>query len=141
MFSNDKSIAVIGLGTFGLSLARSLTEKGVRVVGVDHRQPLVDRHHAELDNTIMADATDPRALKECALDDQDVVIVAIGANVEANLLATQNAKTLGAKRLFSKSQSDTQTSILNAIGVDAVLTPEVDEGRRMAEAMFGLDAA
>ncbi|WP_298912536.1 TrkA family potassium uptake protein [uncultured Algimonas sp.] len=133
MFTSKSSVAVIGLGTFGIALARSLTEKGARVLGIDTSQHLVDRFHAELDNTIRADATDERALRECAIDDQDIVVIAIGSDVQACLLGTYTAKKLGAERIYAKAQTHAQKAILESIGVDGVIMPEMETGERAAE--------
>lgn len=133
MFRTPKSLAVIGLGTFGASLACRARATGARVVGIDIVQKVADRFHGDLDSTICCDARDKRALRECALDDQDVVVIAVGSCVETSLLATHHAKALGAKRLFVKAQSDTQEDILRAIGVDGVFRPECDAGRELAD--------
>ena len=133
MFGNSSSIAVIGLGTFGTAVACKARENGARVLGVDIQQQIVDRMADELDDTIGADARDAKALKECALDDHDVVVIAVGSDVEASLMAAHHAKSLGAKRLFVKAQCEDQTAILKAIGVDEVLRPEVDAGHALAD--------
>ena len=45
----------------------------------------------------IVDASDERALRALGAGDFDVVIVAIGSDVQANILATMNAKSLGAR--------------------------------------------
>ncbi|MEM7728032.1 MAG: NAD-binding protein [Pseudomonadota bacterium] len=137
MFSSHRSAAVIGLGTFGISIARALTEGGTRVLGIDCDHTLVDRFHAEFDNTICADARDPRALRECAMDDQDMVIIAIGSDFEASLKAAYNAKTLGAKIVHAKALSEPHSDMLRAVGVKTVFMPEVEGGQIAARNLLG----
>ena len=133
MFDSPQSLAVIGLGTFGSALACKARRNGARVLGIDIEQDIADRYQGDLDSTICGDARDKRALRECALDDQDVVVIAVGSDVEASLLAAHHAKALGAKRLLVKAQSDTQEDILRSIGVDEVLRPEIDAGHALAD--------
>lgn len=133
MFKDAKSIAVIGLGTFGTAFARRATENGACVTGIDIVQKTVDRMLGELHQTIGADARDEKAMRECTLDEHDLVVIAVGKDVEASLLAAHHAKTLGAKRLFVKAQSRHQEDILNAIGVDKVLRPEIEAGHALAD--------
>ncbi|MGB3455972.1 MAG: TrkA family potassium uptake protein [Litorimonas sp.] len=136
MFKSHTSAVVIGLGTFGTALARSLTDKGVRVLGVDKDPHLVDRMHAELDNTIQADATDVRALRECSIDDHDLVLIAIGKTVEASMLCTYHVRELGAKWVGAKAQSEAHRGILEAIGIDCVFMPEIENAQRQADGLL-----
>lgn len=140
MFDSPRSLAVIGLGTFGAALACRARSNGARVVGIDIAPEKADRYQGDLDSTICADAREKRALRECALDDQDAVVIAVGSDVEASLLAAHHARALGAKQLFVKAQSDTQEDILRSIGVDAVLRPEIDAGRQLADHLTDADA-
>ena len=133
MFKDAKSIAVIGLGTFGTAFARRATENGASVTGIDIVQKKVDRLLNELHETIGADARDEKALRECALDEHDLVVIAVGRDVEASLLAAHHAKALGAKQLFVKAQSNHQEDILKAIGADRVLRPEIEAGHALAD--------
>ena len=131
--SKPSSLAVIGLGAFGRSLALTSKEQGVRVLAVDIVKERVDRFADEVHNTMQADARDFKALRDCALDDHDLVVVAIGSDVEASVLAVENALQLGAQRIIAKASSDSHASVLQKIGVDRVIRAEEDAGRALAE--------
>lgn len=137
MFGASTSLAVIGLGTFGSTLACRARDNGARVTGIDIEKTIADRYQSDLDSTICGDARDKRALRECALDDQDLVVIAVGSCVETSLLAAHHAKSLGAKRIIVKAQSETQEDILRSIGVDDVLRPEIEAGLKLADRITG----
>ena len=139
MFGKTQSLLVIGLGTFGTAVACRARANGARVLGVDIKQEIVDRLQEDLDNTTRADARDDKALAEIQVDDHDIVVIAVGADVEASLLATHHVKAAGAKAIYVKSQSEPQTAILQAIGVTQVLRPEVEAGRSLADTLFSKD--
>ena len=54
----SQQILIIGLGQFGMSLARTLSEKGVEVLAVDRRKNLVEEASAFVTEVVLVDATD-----------------------------------------------------------------------------------
>ncbi|MEM6898208.1 MAG: TrkA family potassium uptake protein [Pseudomonadota bacterium] len=133
MSHKPKTIAVIGLGTFGLSVARTLSKMGDTVLGIDTQETGVADVCDDIASAVQADATDPKALIECGLENYDTVLVSIGKDLEANILAAMNAKELGCKNVWVKAQTETQRKVLEAIGVDRVVLPEIDYGASVAE--------
>ena len=66
------------------------------------------------------------------------MVVAIGSNLEASVMATVIAKDLGNKYVISKAQDEQQKRILERIGADRVIFPEREMGVRIANSlMFG----
>jgi trk system potassium uptake protein TrkA len=57
-----------------------------------------------------------------------VGVVAIGENLEANIVAAMNLKLIGVPTIWAKAQSRTHHRILSRIGVDRVVQPEHDTG-------------
>jgi trk system potassium uptake protein TrkA len=125
--------AVIGLGQFGRAVARGLAEAGAEVVAVDNRMAHVEAVKDEVAYAVQFDATDVEALRAHALADMDVVVVAIGADFEACLLATVELIDLGAPRVIARATSRTQRRILESIGVSEILSPEQEMGRHVAK--------
>jgi trk system potassium uptake protein TrkA len=128
----DTEFAVIGLGRFGSSLALRLTELGYSVLGIDRDKELVQQLADQLTHIAALDATDEGALAEVDIASFDTVVVAIGANFEANLLATSALKGLGVRRVIAKALSERQATILMRLGADRVILPEHEAGRRLA---------
>lgn len=128
----QKRFLVIGLGRFGSSVAQALTEMGQYVQSVEIDAERVDDLAPVLHRVVRADATDPAALRALRVADYDVVIVAIGDNVEASVLTCLACKDLGAKVLIAKAQDDAHGRVLERLGVDRVVYPQQDMGVRVA---------
>ena len=56
---------IIGLGSFGASLAIKLTQSGNEVIGIDNNMHKVDALKDKISHTIRLDATDPFAVSAC----------------------------------------------------------------------------
>lgn len=128
-----KSVAVLGLGMYGKSLVRALSEMHVDVMAVDRDEENVKEVENYCTAAVCADLTNEESLKALGLKDMDVVVVAIGINVEACIFAVAAAKEQGVPRILAKSSSERMSSILRKIGADDVIVPEEDAGRRTAE--------
>lgn len=128
-----RNIAVIGLGTFGLSIARTLCAMGDKVLIIDKDPAQVSKLSDDVHSAVQADATDSKALEECGLDAYDSVIVSIGEDLEASILAAMNAIELGCQDVWVKAQSEAHQKIMTAIGVQNVVLPEQSFGNRVAQ--------
>lgn len=126
-----KSIAVIGLGRFGITIAKMVAELGHEVLGVDIDDELIQRVSPYLTHAVVADTTDEDAIRALSLNQFDVVVVAIGDNMQANLMTTMLLKEIGIKSVVVKAQDPLQGRMLSKIGVDMVIYPERDMAVRV----------
>lgn len=133
-----KRIGIIGAGRFGLSLAESLANVGAEVVLVDRNRPAMQQA-SEFVTAIQGDATQPRVLEEAGFGECDVVVVAIGSNVEASMMATANCKELGIPNVVAKATSELHGRILRRIGANSVVYPDRDCAHRLARAISNHD--
>lgn len=133
MTEKARSFAVIGLGTFGGTVASELARFGNYVLGIDAAERPVADHADLLAEAIIADGRDEAALREAGLGKFDVAIVAIGEDLEANIVCTMNLKVLGVKTVWAKSLSRTHYRILTKLGADRVIQPEQEVGRHIAQ--------
>lgn len=125
--------AVIGLGRFGLSLACELQKQGHYVLGIDKNVENSDKASEVLDNVVALDATDPKALSQVEIKLFDQVIVGIGQDaMEASFLTCLNLQECGVKKIIAKASTEEQLKILHKMGIDEVIMPEGDMGRRVA---------
>lgn len=134
MFKRNKKheFAVIGLGRFGRAVAKTLSEKGFNVLGVD-RDPQIVQHVSEYcTQSVVLNSTDEDALRALDIASFDTVIVAIGSDLESNIITTVALKALGVRRVICKAQTRRQKDILLRVGADQVVQPEADAGRRLA---------
>jgi trk system potassium uptake protein TrkA len=127
-----KQYAVIGLGRFGTSVARTLFRLGQEVLAIDTSEERVKYIADEVTHSLVADTTDANVLKNIGITNFDVVIVAIGENVQANIMTTLLLKELGVKYVLVKALNKMQGRVLEKIGADRVVYPERDMGKRVA---------
>jgi len=133
-----KQCLVIGLGRFGSAVATTLYELGQEVVAVDVHEENVQSVMNLVTHAAILDATDERALRAIGVADFDEVIIAIGTDIKANILATLNAKNLGARHVVSKAIDEVAARVLEKIGADVVVRPEHDMGVRIAQRLSGV---
>jgi len=129
---DSRQFVVIGLGQFGLNMARALHRMGYEVLAVDTRIERVQEYSNEFTHVVQADATDENALRELGILNFDVVVVAIGDNMEANLLTTMQLKDLGAPYIVAMARDPLQVRLLKKIGVDRIVSPDADMANRVA---------
>jgi trk system potassium uptake protein TrkA len=130
-----QTFAVIGLGRFGSAMARTLTELGQDVVGIDSDEERVQRHADVIRSAVQLDANDERALRAVGVQDVDVAVISIGENIEASLLAVMLVKDLGVRRIIAKAVTTLHGRILERIGVDRVIFPEREMAIRVAHSL------
>jgi trk system potassium uptake protein len=121
-----KQFAIIGLGNFGYYLATALFQMGHEVLGIDINPKLVQEIRDRISRAVIADATDPQALKELELEKMDAVVISIGSLLNNSILATLNVKDMGARRVVAKAVSEAHGRILTKIGADEIYFPEKD---------------
>jgi trk system potassium uptake protein TrkA len=132
----DQSIVVIGLGRFGSAVARTLTEMGHEVLGVDLADDLVQRHADVLTHVVATDTTNVRALEQLGIADFSHAVVGIG-DVEASILTTSELVDLHVPNIWAKATSIAHGRILDRVGAHHVVFPEGDMGVRVAHLVTG----
>ena len=124
---------IAGLGSFGSSLGTALTSQGHEVIAIDSSMQKVEAYKELITHTICMDATDEYTVNGLPIMDTDIVVVAIGEDQGANVMATALFKTLKAKRLISRSINPLHEKVLQAIGVDDIFHPEKESAMRWAK--------
>ena len=126
-------IIIIGLGNFGGAVATKLAALGHEVIGVDSNIQKVENVKDKITYSVMLDCTDIQALKTLPIHESDVVLVAIGEDFGASILTTAILKKMDVKRLVSRAISPIHRTILEAIGVLEILSPEDDSAERFVK--------
>lgn len=127
-----KQFVVIGLGRFGTSVARTLSSLGHDVLAVDNRESCVHEVMNEVTQAVQADARDEETLKSLGVRNFDAAVVAIGDDIESNILITLTLKEMGVKYVVAKAQTSLHGKVLSRIGADKIIYPEKDMGMRLA---------
>lgn len=129
---SSKQFAIIGMGRFGSSVARTLYEMDFEVMGIDENEERINENIQHVTHAVVADTTDERALKELGIRNFDVVVVAIGVDIQASILTVLTLKELGVKKIVAKAQNERHGQVLYKVGADRVVFPERDMGVRVA---------
>ena len=131
--SKPRTFGVIGLGTFGSTVAAELAQFDNYVIGIDIATSPVEALADTLRETVIADGRDEKALREAGLGQCDVVLISISNNLEANIICAMNAKLIGIQHIWAKADTRTHHRILSRLGVDRVIHPEQQMGQRVAQ--------
>lgn len=140
-----EQVLIIGLGQFGMSLARTLNEKGFQVVAVDMDQKLVNEASNFATDAICLNAIDEISLSKLSPKDRDLIICTIGAK-EPSILIVALLKQMGCDNIIARASEKIHARILKAIGAKQVINPEFEYGKKFAnkilfKSMFFEDAS
>ena len=122
---------IIGLGTFGRSLADELQSLGNEVLGIDIDRAEVQALSGSIRQVIEADATSEDTLRELGVANLDGAVVAIGGT-EASIMATLLLKKIGLPYVIARATSELHEEILKLVGANRVVFPEREMASRLA---------
>ncbi|MGI6468244.1 MAG: TrkA family potassium uptake protein [Syntrophomonadaceae bacterium] len=131
----NMQFAIIGLGRFGLSLVKELHRMGLDILAVDLDKNKVNLARDYATYAVEADSTDEQVLKTLGIRNFDVVVVAIGENVQSNILTVILLKDMGVPMVVAKAQNHLHGRVLEKIGTDLVIYPERDMAIRVAHSL------
>lgn len=120
---------IIGLGNYGHMLAEELSVLGHEVIGADVSASRVDSIKEKIATAFVLDATDEQALAALPLSGVDVVIVAIGENFGASIRVVALLKQQKVAHIYARAIDNVHRSVLEAFGLERILTPEEDAAR------------
>ena len=125
-----KQIAVLGLGMFGMNVARMLEKSKHEVMGVDFNAAVVEDAADELTHVVQADILNEAALEALGLRNFDVVVLSVGA-LQTSIMGMMLIKDAGAPYIVARATSDMHARILQQMGANEVVFPERDMGFRV----------
>ncbi|MEB2299808.1 TrkA family potassium uptake protein [Lysinibacillus xylanilyticus] len=131
-----KQYAVIGLGRFGVSVARKLYEAGNEVLGIDINEERVEDAESYVTHAVVADTTEEKALTSIGIRNFDCVIVAIGIDMQSSILTVSLLKEIGIKKIIAKALGKRHGQVLEKVGADWIIYPERDMGERVANQLL-----
>ena len=127
---------VIGLGRFGKSIATTLTELGKEVLVIDTNKDAVNQMEGIVSGAVVADATGNDVLHSLGVQNFDCAIVCIGKDLQASILTTLICKDLGVNYVVAKAKNEQIKKVLERIGADMVVFPEVYVGKKVANMLI-----
>ncbi len=133
----SQQILIIGLGQFGMSLARSLSEKGAEVLAGDRNKTLVAEAAAFVTESVVIDATDEAELAGLEPGKRDASVCAIGDDSrEASIICTVLLRQMGAPLVIARANDALHQRILTLVGAHQIINPEQEYGKRFANHLF-----
>jgi len=132
-----KTYAVIGLGKFGFHIAKGLAEQGMDIIAIDNDPHKIQVISDYIEDALILDSTDTKALQEAGVVGLDTVIISIGENIEASILTLMALKELDNKNIIAKAITLTHGEILARLGAFKVIYPERESARKLVENLVG----
>jgi len=130
-----KQFAVIGLGRFGFSVAKTLTKYGSEVIAIDRDEERVRKVAEFVSYAVQLDAMDEKALHSVGVQNVDTAIVSIGERIEASILVVMILKEMGIKNIIAKAATTLHGKVLENLGVLRIIYPERDMAVRVAQSL------
>lgn len=124
---------VIGLGKFGFHVAKGLAQQGETVIAIDNDEEKIRDISEFVQDAIMLDSTDMRALREAGIADAEVAIVSIGEHIEASILTVMALKELGIETVVAKAITQVHGQILSKLGAAKVIYPEMESAKKLVK--------
>ena len=127
-----QQVAVLGLGRFGLAVARELTRLGHDVLAVDISPQTIQELSEDVTHAVQAHITDREALEDLGLSNFDVAIIGVSSDLEVSVLATVLLQRIGVRRILAKAANELHGTILRQVGASHTVYPEVETAVRVA---------
>ncbi len=133
MSNSNKTYAVFGLGRYGKTVAKTLSDGGAEVLAIDDDEEKVNEIAPEVAVAKCANITDPEVIRQLGIGDIDVVIIAMAGSLEATVMAIALCKEAGVKQVIVKCGNEMQERIFTKVGADMTVFPEKESGSRLAK--------
>lgn len=132
-----QQILIVGLGQFGMSLARHLAERGAEVLAVDTRKDVIEEVANIVTEAVVLDATDETELARLEPSKRDAAVCGIGDDSkEASIICTALLRQMGVPWVVARAQDQIHERILKLVGAHQVINPEQEFGRRFANRLL-----
>ncbi|ATO30853.1 potassium transporter KtrA [Mycoplasmopsis bovirhinis] len=127
-FGYSDDIVVIGLGRFGQAIVDELLKLNKKITLIDNNEEYLRRYKDDIENLIVGDAADTRLLKANKINTTGTVVVAVPDNIEIVAALLE----LGTKNIIARSTTPRHARVLRQIGVELIVSPEYETGKRTA---------
>ena len=129
----NRTIGILGLGIFGQSVLKTLQDQDVDIIAIDDHEDVINQYESMITTGIVGDITEMDLLDAADIGNCDTVVIATGENLESSVLAVMHCKSLGVERVIAKVKSEVTNEVLEKIGADLVILPEVEAGMSLAK--------
>ncbi len=126
---------MLGLGQFGSAVAESLLAHGREVLVVDSDPDKVAEIKSRVTTAVVAEATDRSTMLKFLGEGIECVVISLGPQIEASILATFFAKEAGVQEIIVKANTPDHAEILKRVGATRVVTPSEDQAQRVVNSL------
>ena len=131
-----KQFLVIGAGRFGSTVAKTLYGMGHEVMVVDSDEERVQNINAEVTSVVQADTSSEKVVKALGINKFDAVILAISSDMHSSIMTAILLIEMEARYVVAKAQTELHGRVLKKIGVNQIVYPEQDMGRKLAHSIM-----
>jgi trk system potassium uptake protein TrkA len=103
---------------------------------VDKDETLIQQISSEVTDAVAADITSESCVGALGVRDFDAVVLAIGVDVQASIMAAILLIEREARYIVAKAQTDLHGKVLEKIGVNRVIYPEREMGHKIARSLI-----
>ncbi len=129
----NRTIGILGLGIFGQSVLKTLQDQDVDIIAIDDHEDVINQYESMITTGIVGDITEMDLLDAADIGNCDTVVIATGENLESSVLAVMHCKALGVEHVIAKVKNEVTKEVLEKIGADLVILPEVEAGMSLAK--------
>lgn len=132
-----KQCIIIGLGWFGMNVAKNLAEKGIEILAIDKEISLVEKASKFVTKAVCLDVSNSDAFESLPLSDFDIGVVAMAENISVSVISCLTLKENGVNKIIAKVGDKNHRKVLEKIGVDEIIFPEEYLGKIVANKICG----
>ena len=129
----NRTIGILGLGIFGQSVLKTLQDQDADIIAIDDHEDVINQYESMITTGIVGDITELDLLDAADIGNCDTVVIATGENLESSVLAVMHCKALGVENVIAKVKNEVTKEVLEKIGADLVILPEVEAGMSLAK--------
>lgn len=133
---NERQYCVLGLGVFGSTVAKTLSNFDCEVLAIDKDMKCVERLADLVTQAVQCDITNKEQLRAVGVEDCDVAIVGTGSHLEESVIAIMTLKELGVPFVIAKAKNKTYMEIFKKVGADRVVRPEKEVGKQLGKSLL-----
>ncbi len=131
---NSDVIGIIGLGKFGMCLAKELVANGRNIVSIDSDEGKIKEILKYSEYAYITDDLSKQNLLELGFDKCKIIVVCIADDVATSVLTTLNCVSLGVPKVIAKASSEEHGNVLERLGAEAIY-PEKDSALHLSKAI------
>lgn len=119
-----KQCVIVGLGKYGTSVAKKLSDSGIEVLAIDLNMKTVEKISSYVTKAVCLDVTSSEAWEKLPIKDFEIGIVCFGENLTASILSCMALREAGVKHIIAKAGDKFHKKVLEKLGIDEVVFPE-----------------